>query len=113
VLKPGGVARIVVPDLELYIAAYMSRDPAKWAALGWDMQALPHDIYTPMHVLNHTFHQEGEHLFGYDFETLEFVLRRAGFSQVHRAAFGQSLDPQLAIDQHNHAIYSLYVDAVK
>lgn len=113
ILKPGGIARIVVPDLRIYVEAYLAADPAQWAALGWDMANLPEDIQTPMHILNHAFHQGGEHLFGYDFETLAWALRRAGFNSVHQAAFGKSLDPKLAIDQENHAPYSLYVDAVK
>lgn len=113
ILKPGGVARIAVPDLRIHVEAYVSADPARWAALGWDIGDLPDDIYTPMHILNHAFHQGGEHLFGYDFETLAGALRRAGFSGVHQASFGKSIDPELAIDQENHAPYSLYVDAVK
>lgn len=113
VLEPGGTVRIIVPDAERFLAAYVSRDPAAWSALGWDISTLPDDIFTPMHVVNHTFHQEGEHLFGYDFETLSWALQRAGFSRVHKGGFKQSLDPALAIDQDNHAPYSLYVDAVK
>lgn len=113
ILKPGGVARIVVPDLRIYVEAYVAADPARWAALGWNIGKLPDDIYTPMHILNHAFHQGGEHLFGYDFETLAGALRRAGFSSVHQASFRKSIDPELAIDQENHAPYSLYVDAVK
>ncbi len=113
ILRPGGVARIVVPDLRTHVEAYVAADAARWAALGWDVENLPEDIHTPMHVLNHAFHQGGEHLFGYDFETLAWALRRAGFRTVHQAAFGKSLDPKLAIDQENHAPYSLYVDAVR
>lgn len=113
VLKLGGVARIVVPDLRVHVEAYVSTDSARWAALGWNIGDLPDDIRTPMHILNHMFHQGGEHLFGYDFETLAGALKRAGFSTVHQAEFGRSIDPELAIDQENHAPYSLYVDAVK
>lgn len=113
VLKPGGVARVVVPDLALFLSAYMSGDRAQWQALGWDLDDLPHDIYTPMHILNHTFHQEGEHLFGYDFDTLAWAFTQAGFREVRKAEFGKSVDPALAIDQQNHAGYSLYVDAIK
>lgn len=113
VLKPGGVLRIVVPDLQSHIEAYVSKDPSRWKALGWDLANMPWDVHTPMHILNHTFHQGGEHLFGYDFETLKWALDKAGFASVRRSAFGQSVDPLLAIDQANHAPYSLYVDAVR
>lgn len=113
VLEPGGVARIIVPDLEAYVCAYASRSPQQWSALGWDLDRMPHDIYTPMHILNHIFQQDGEHLFGYDFETLAWLIRRAGFTEIVRQSFRQSLDPELAIDREEHARYSLYVDARK
>lgn len=113
VLAPGGVFRVVVPDCERYIRAYVARDQTAFADLGWDIDQPADDIFTPMHIVNHQFHQEGEHLFGYDFETMMLLLQKAGFSRVERMSFGQSLDPDLAIDQPNHAPYSLYVDAVR
>jgi predicted SAM-dependent methyltransferase len=113
VLEPGGVLRVIVPDARRFIEAYLSGDKARWRELGWALDAMPHDIYTPMHIVNHIFHQDGEHKFGYDFETLAFALRRAGFSEVVQQSFGVSFDPELAIDQEQHRPYSLYVDARK
>jgi predicted SAM-dependent methyltransferase len=113
VLEPGGVVRIVVPDAKRYLQAYLSGDPERWQALGWDMTRLPRGLYTPMHVVNHVFHQGGEHLFAYDFETLAWALGRAGFSTIEQTCYQVSRDPQLAIDQANHAPYSLYVEAIK
>ena len=66
-----------------------------------------------MHVLNHMFQQEGEHLFAYDFETMSRALRMAGFRTVQKQAFKVSVDPALAIDLDIHKPYSLYVDAIK
>lgn len=113
VLAPGGVLRVIVPDARRYMEAYLSGRPETWRELGWDLHALPPDLHTPMHVINHVFHQEGEHLFGYDFETLEFALRRAGFREIARQAYLQSWDPDLAIDREQHRKYSLYVEARK
>jgi predicted SAM-dependent methyltransferase len=113
VLQPNGTLRIVVPDAERFLTAYASRDPAAWRDLGWDVTQLPHDILTPMHAINHIFHQDGEHLFAYDFETLRLALHQAGFGQISRTTFRQSRDPDLAIDQEVHAPYSLYVEAEK
>lgn len=64
-------------------------------------------------MINHIFHQSGEHLFAYDFETLSWALRHAGFREIVKQSFRQSCDPELAIDQENHAPYSLYVEARK
>jgi predicted SAM-dependent methyltransferase len=113
VLEPGGVARVIVPDAERFLAAYASKDPEVWRALGWDVADLPSDIRTPMHVVNHIFHQDGEHMFGYDFETLRLLLADAGFVEIEKRAHRDSSDPELAIDQSNHAPYSLYVEARK
>jgi len=74
---------------------------------------MPDDIYTPMHIINHTFHQSGEHLFGYDFETLKLLLERAGFSDIRQRSFRESHDRDVAIDLEVHRPYSLYVDSVK
>ncbi len=113
VLEPGGVVRVVVPDGRRFLEAYVLADNARWRDLGWDTENLPGDICTPMHVINHIFHQSGEHLFAYDFETLKWALQQAGFSTVEQTSFRVSRDPELVIDQENHAPYSLYVEAVK
>jgi predicted SAM-dependent methyltransferase len=113
ILQPGGILRIVVPDAGRFLQAYVAGEPCKWRELGWDIGKLPSDIYTPMHVINHIFHQSGEHLFAYDFETLAWALRRAGFSTIKQMSYGISQDTELAIDQANHAPYSLYVEAIK
>ncbi len=113
VLEPEGTFRVIVPDCERFLKAYSDGDKEAWQVLGWDMDALSDDIYTPMHIINHVIQQEGEHLFGYDFETLTWLLQRAGFSRIQKMGYRQSLDEALAIDQPNHANYSLYVDAVR
>jgi predicted SAM-dependent methyltransferase len=113
VLEPGGTFRVVVPDCERYLHAYVSGSSENWAALSWDLNNMPDDIYTPMHIINHNFHQEGEHLFGYDFETLKYLLKKAGFSEIEKCSFRESRDKDLAIDLEVHRRYSLYIDAVK
>ena len=113
VLQHGGVVRIVVPDAERFLCAYAGNSREEFARLGWNLDRLPSDIFTRMHVINHVFHQDGEHQFGWDFETMSWALDRAGFEEICRCRFGESLDPGLAIDQPNHAPYSLYVEARK
>lgn len=118
VLKPGGVIRIVVADIERYLRAY--------CASGWDelsrlrpLDASREDYYvkcryhTRMELINVVFRQGSQHKYAYDFATLEFLLRRYGFSEVLRQEFGKSLLPELAIDQPCRASESLYVEARK
>ncbi|MBM3778637.1 MAG: hypothetical protein FJW23_10445 [Acidimicrobiia bacterium] len=111
-LAPGGVLRIVVPDAARFMEAYGRADRSGFDALAVP-DPFPGDLPTKLDVVNHVFHQWGEHRWAYDFETLEHRLRRAGFSRVEQQAFEQSLDPRLACDRSVHAPYSLYVDAVK
>lgn len=111
VLEAGGYFRIVVPDGERWAKAYVSRDPSQWKALG--LSELPDDMPTPMAMLNHIFHQGGEHQFAWDFETINYALRAAGFGQVYRRSFRESGMDELAIDLPHHAPYSLYVEAIK
>ena len=118
VLKPGGVLRIIVPDLEKYLKAYCQG--------GWDelsrvrpLNKDRRDSYfknmynTRMELVNVLFHQGCEHKFGYDHETLEFLLLRYGFSRVCHQEFGKSLLTELCLDLSARASESLYVEAVK
>lgn len=112
-LTPNGVLRIVVPDLELFVNAYCSKSSEEWRKLGFDLDNLPDDIQTPMGILNHTFRQNGEHKYGYDFETIQKTVLSSGFKNIQKMSWGQSVDPLLQDDLENHKAYSLYVDCVK
>lgn len=111
VLKIGGSVRIVVPDAARYLEAYVTRDQNKWVALG--LEALPADMPTPMTMINHVFHQGGEHQFGYDAETLEYLLKNAGFGHIEQSQYRSSERFEEKLDLSVHAPYSLYVEAVK
>jgi SAM-dependent methyltransferase len=114
VLEKGGVLRVVVPDAEQFCIAYVLRHtPGHFKGLGWDLNFLPATIPTPMAIVNHVFHQGGEHQFGWDYDTMELSLMKAGFGVQMLMEYQESLDPELAIDQENHRAYSLYVDARK
>jgi SAM-dependent methyltransferase len=79
IIRPGGVLRIGVPDLDRYVASYMGRDdlidrvrpgrPTRAIALG-----------EPFFLYGHRCM--------YDFETLELACRQSGFQAVERSAFG-------------------------
>lgn len=119
VLQPGGRVRIIVPDGERALRAYAAGDRA-WLvdqrnAIEWlvarSEKGRPFD--TPMEALNEIAHQDGEHRFLYDFDTLALRLRDAGFQEVQRSACQASPDPALRVDQAWRAFESLYVEAVR
>jgi len=119
VLQPGGVLRLIVPDAGRYLKAYAAQDP--WAELkplrpldddgvdpyfGWSYN-------TPMELMNAVFRQSQEHKFAYDYETMEFIMRQNGFSQIQQQSYQKSALPELAIDQESRKTESLYVEATK
>ncbi len=117
VLQPNGVIRIIVPDAEKYLKGYFEG----WDALK-DIRPLKEnhqDFYfggrynTKMELINVSFRQGYQHRFLYDAETLIFVLKRYGFSQVHHQGYNKSVMPELLIDQVFKASESLYVEGVK
>jgi predicted SAM-dependent methyltransferase len=112
VLSPGGVLRVIVPDAEQFVRAYSQADVSSFEKLGWG-QPFPTDLPLRMDVVSHIFHQGHEHRWAYDFENLSDRLANAGFSQISKLSYGNSLDARLAQDRLQHAPYSLYVDARK
>jgi ubiquinone/menaquinone biosynthesis C-methylase UbiE len=110
VLRPGGVLRIVTPDLEAESRLYLrqiapapddviDRHRLRWLHGRCELQ--PGEALTRAIVLNHAMWLDG-HRFIYDFETLAQSLRLAGFDAVVREAFGTSRHAPLAgIDRHD------------
>ncbi len=110
-LEPGGVLRIVVPDMRKYVEAYL--------APGWGMLndigcggELPQSTFaTKMEALNHVFVQDGEHYGGFDEEYLRSTLELAAFTGIQRVQWREGHFPGGAIDREQHQPYSLYMEA--
>jgi predicted SAM-dependent methyltransferase len=116
VLRPGGTARIVVPDGELYLRTYVAQlagEPA--ARFPYEEQERTGANWTPLVSVNRVFYQDRESPFGhrtiYDFQLLAQLLASCGFSQVVRQSFGTGGDPRLLIDTPARRVESLYVEA--
>lgn len=117
VLERGGVLRIIVPDAEQYLRAYVADG---WTPLlrfrqeqnGMQTEDI-RNLATKMELINELFRQGFQHRFAYDYETLELLLRRSGFETVRRQRFGCSVMPELAIDLPERAAESLYTEAIK
>ena len=111
-LEPGGVLRIIVPDAQKFINAYCQNTEQAWANLDIPVSSF-NEEWQPMDALNKIYHQGGEHKFGYDFETMKITIQKAGFQQIQRMDYRQSIDPLLINDQANHKAESLYVECLK
>ena len=125
VLARDGVARIVVPDIEQCLRAYVRRDRRFFAARRAQWPWWPPTStrlesflgYAGVGASPGAF--VSSHKFGYDYETLRLLLRRAGFRRIERSGFMRSRDPALRIDdasrvagaKHGRRYYSLFVEA--
>ena len=94
VLKPGGLIRICVPDLEYAWELYKRGEKER--------------------MLRAFFFNTGatgfsEHRYAYDFDTLSCLLMEIGFSDVERASFQAGAVPDLEI-LDNYEEYTLFVE---
>lgn len=115
ILVPGGVLRVVVPDIECIIRAYAADDGEFFK-----VQASMHPRWcsTKLEHLIYALQQDGEHRYGYDFETLKKLLSQVGFQQIEKSGFNQSHTRELNVDYRAESTgagqyLSLFVDAHK
>lgn len=108
VLKPGGVMRLLTPDLRALIQrVYIDRDRQH---LAWCHQTLAAD--GPCEALNMHLRMNGEHRFVYDEEHLTEILRAAGF-QVRRVRWNHSKVPELRFLDLRDFGLNLFLEAIK
>jgi SAM-dependent methyltransferase len=127
VLAPGGVVRVVVPDIEQCIAAYTSRDPEFFASRRETWPWWPEnptrleDFLAYAGVGPEPAYLFESHKYGYDLETLQRVLEAAGFTDVTASTYLGSTHPELHVDDisavasatYGTRHYSLFVEATR
>jgi len=107
VLAPGGVVRIVVPDLELIAREYLADADPLAAQTFLSRLALHHSVHD-------LIHPGSNHSQMFDGRALTHLLRQAGFGRVEVSSFGKSLIPEIAqLDSEARRPESLYVEAVR
>jgi SAM-dependent methyltransferase len=105
ILKPGGVLRLALPDLDLAIDAYKRGDRDHF--LVWDWETLSGNFITHMLWYNCT-----RTPFTYEFA--EELLRKAGFARVVRAAYRKTASPWPEIvELDSRENESFFVEAFK
>lgn len=107
VMKHGGRARLIVPDLEKCCRAYLDHDK-EW------FSKVDADSPTAGDGLNKIFYSHF-HRYIYDSETLTLMLRKAGFTDVTPSAHLASVDERLNLDNdsESRSLVSLYVEVQK
>jgi predicted SAM-dependent methyltransferase len=117
ILAPGGTLRVVVPDAELYLRAYVSHMNGNATnKFPFEEEERLQATWTPLQSVNRVFYQDRESPFGhqtmYDFLMLEKLLAECGFSSVTRCEFGTGRDAALLVDSGERRVESLYVEAM-
>jgi predicted SAM-dependent methyltransferase len=107
ILKKDGTLRIVVPDGEIYIDAYVKKRNGENVKMPYEGGAM-----TDMHRINQIFRDHG-HQFIYDFYTIKLILEEIGFNNVRKEKYKIGRDNKLLLDTEFRAIESLYVEASK
>jgi SAM-dependent methyltransferase len=99
-LRPGGIFRLVVPDLEYYARNYLARlnegDPE--ASLIFGRETLLGQEVRPrgMRGLIATFWGNSHHRWMWDYPSLARELAQLGFTSIRRASFNDAADPMFA-----------------
>lgn len=105
VLKPGGVLRLAIPDLDRAIHAYLAGEPSYFYVPDRDARSIGAKLVTQIVWY-------GSVRTPCTFDFLEEWLHRCGYRRVTRRTFGVSDTPGLA-NLDNRARESLFIEAEK
>jgi predicted SAM-dependent methyltransferase len=112
VLKPGGILRAAVPDLDIHVRDYSEhRDPDRFVKELCMAVEPPSGIFGK---LRHAFVGERHHLWMYNGESLSRALLSAGFADARVMPTGVTTIPDPgSLDLHEREHESTYVEAVQ
>lgn len=103
-IAPGGVIRLVTPDIRTHVEMYLSGAAPTESAAGKHYASMGLTVEHPIDLVRIPIGSFGHHTgYVYDFETLAAELTRAGFHSPVRCELGESAHPALAgLDQRSH-----------
>lgn len=121
VMKKGGVIRVVVPDISLFIENYHNRNSSwfqKWERLMFidstDQDRARRRLDTPLQAISFVTQEYG-HVSCWDFETLSHYLGQSGFREIRKREFRDGICPELLLDldSEDRKYVSIYMEAIK
>jgi len=121
ILKPGGVLRIILPDISKFINAYASGDEkwfSEWERIFFidspDPVRSKRRIKSPLQALSFVMQEYG-HISAWDVPLMRKFLEEAGFSDIEECSHRQGKKPELLIDTEvpGRLYVSLYIEATK
>lgn len=111
-LKSGGVARIVVPDAEIYLDLYQAWKKGDRSPFPYVDDEQLKEGFSPIMSVNRVFRNHG-HRYCYDASLLTMMLKRVGFREVKKVDFREGAMDELLIDTPSRRVESLYLEAYK
>jgi predicted SAM-dependent methyltransferase len=122
VLKPGGVLRVVTPNLKFLLGLYqdneqkINRDYIKWSGELFLGEKAPHNATS---VINN-FYRDWGHQYIYDVPVMKDALTKSGFTEIVETEIGKSSHPELQSLEHDErmpegflALESMIIEAKK
>jgi predicted SAM-dependent methyltransferase len=122
VLKPGGLFRVTVPDLEIHAKNYIAKNDEFFKPIIDKYQARldkQKDKYWLIRSNGGAFMSRAvqrfyRHRWMYDFDTLSSCLYEVGFDECIKQTCGVSINKEAGeMDREDRAFETLYVDAIK
>lgn len=122
VLKPGGLFRVTVPDLEIHANNYVSKNDAFFKPIIDKYQARldkQREKYWLIRSNGGAFMSRAvrrfyRHRWMYDFETLSGCLQEVGFKETIKQSCGKSVVKEAGeMDRPDREFETLYIDAIK
>lgn len=109
VLQPGGIFRLVVPDIEVLARKYLESDDPEACEIFIRATSLGR-VARPRGAFGFikNFFANNEHLWMWDFKSLTRELTAAGFVEMRRCAPGDSADPKFKLVENPER----FIDAV-
>jgi hypothetical protein len=117
-LKPGGVFRMVVPDMELIVQEYIE-DKANCkrdACHHLIKKTLMGVEKNPVSFIEKVTSKLGnsKHFWNYDYDSLAYELEKVGFTKIRRASFSDALDEAFkGVEDNGRWVFSLGIEAIK
>jgi SAM-dependent methyltransferase len=100
ILKPGGIFRGIVPDLKAaidnYVKTYDSADSPASEFMGYTMLGIESRERGLAGTIKAAY-GNSKHLWMWDFKSISFELTNAGFKNIRRCEYADSLDPYFVL----------------
>jgi SAM-dependent methyltransferase len=114
VLKPGGIFRLIVPDLEAHARKYLAMvDRDEPEANSWLMRAAHLGVEQRprgLQAFARTLFGHSAHLWMWDEGSMSEALRRTGFTAVRRCKFNDSSDVAFHAAENEERFYDMVID---